>query len=160
MSISARSPAPQTRSAPKAWAKEHRRQHAHSDERNPRRARPARRHRCANARHPRAHLARDPPRHCLTPFYVQELAAVAVVYDVFEQCLARTLRDAALDLPLRLERVDDDADVVDHGVAVERDLAGFEVDLDPQMWQPLGKVGTSGENPPAPCRKDTDIRRI
>jgi len=70
------------------------------------------------------------------------------------------LRDAALDLPLRLERVDDDADVVDHGVAVERDLAGFEVDLDPQMWQPLGKVGTSGENPPAPCRKDTDIRRI
>ena len=31
----------------------------------------------------------------------QELAAVAIVDDVLDQCLARTLGDAALDLPLR-----------------------------------------------------------
>jgi len=38
----------------------HRRQHADGDERDPRRARPARRHRLGHARRPRAHLARHP----------------------------------------------------------------------------------------------------
>ena len=52
-----------TRSAPKASAKAAPSPHPHRDERNPRRPRPARRRRCTNARHSRAHLARDARAH-------------------------------------------------------------------------------------------------
>ena len=56
--------------------------------------------------------------------------AVAVEVDVLLQDLADALRDAADDLALEQQRIDHGADVVDHAVFHDLDLAGLRIDLD------------------------------
>ena len=53
-----------------------------------------------------------------------------VEMDVLHQHLAGALRDAAVDLAVQQQRIEHGADVVDHAVAHDLDLAGFLVDLD------------------------------
>ena len=53
-----------------------------------------------------------------------------VEMDVLHQHLARALRDAAVDLAVQQQRIEHGADVVDHAVAHDLDLAGLRVDLD------------------------------
>ena len=66
-----------------------------------------------------------------------------VEVDVLHQDLADALRDAADDLALQQQRVDHGADVVDHAVAHDLDLAGFRVDLDLADVAPFGKFCTA-----------------
>ena len=47
-----------------------------------------------------------------------------VVDDMLHQRLAGALRDAAVDLAVQQQRVELDAEVVDHGIAHDLDLAG------------------------------------
>ena len=49
---------------------------------------------------------------------------------MLEQRLADALHDAAVHLALQHHRIDDAAEVVDHGVALDRDGAGIGIDLD------------------------------
>ena len=60
----------------------------------------------------------------------QELAALAVLDHLLHQDLAEALGDAAMDLALEPDRVDHRADIVDHGVAIDVDVAGLGIDLD------------------------------
>ena len=53
-----------------------------------------------------------------------------VVHAAFHHRLAEALRDAAVHLALDDHRVDDVAEVVDRGEALDRRLAGLRVDLD------------------------------
>ena len=63
---------------------------------------------------------------------------------VLEQRLADALRHAAVDLPRADHRVEHPAEVVDHGVAVDRHGAGLGIDLDlARRGQPFGWFGGS-----------------
>ena len=53
-----------------------------------------------------------------------------VEMDVLHQRLAGALRDAAVDLAVQQQRIEHGADIVDHAVAHDLDLAGFLVDLE------------------------------
>ncbi len=55
---------------------------------------------------------------------------LAVVDDLFHQCLAQPLRDAAVDLALEADRVHHRADIVDDDVADDLERTGIGVDLD------------------------------
>ena len=66
--------------------------------------------------------------------------AVLVVDDVLEQRLADALHDAAMALALDQQRIDDRAEVVDHGVLHHLDTAGVGIDLDLGDMAPLGKA--------------------
>ena len=61
---------------------------------------------------------------------VSELAAVAVVDLVLHQRLADALHHAAVHLAAHDHRIEDAAEVVDHEIAVDRDLAGLRIDLE------------------------------
>ena len=65
---------------------------------------------------------------------------VAVELDVLHQDLADALRDAADDLALEQQRVEHGADVVDHAVAHDLDLAGLLVDLELADVAAVGEV--------------------
>ena len=56
--------------------------------------------------------------------------AVVVVDRAFQQRLADALRDAAMHLALDDHRIDEVAEIVDRRPAVDRDDAGFRIDLD------------------------------
>jgi len=58
-----------------------------------------------------------------------ELAG-GVEMDVFHQNLTGALRDAAMDLAMQQQRIEHGADVVDHAVAHDLDLAGVLLDLE------------------------------
>src|SRR5207249_4202810 len=60
----------------------------------------------------------------------QQLAAVAVIDDLFAHCLADTLDDAAMDLAVHDHRVDRPSDIVDRAVAHDLDGTGVGIDLD------------------------------
>jgi hypothetical protein len=66
--------------------------------------------------------------------------ALAVVTDVLHQRLADALHHAAMDLALEQHRVEHGADVVDHAVAHDLDLAGLRVDLDLADVAAVGEV--------------------
>ncbi len=59
----------------------------------------------------------------------RQLARLRVVDRVLEQRLADALRNAALDLALGQQRIDQPAVIVDRGIAFEADGAGFRIDL-------------------------------
>src|SRR4029078_134408 len=56
--------------------------------------------------------------------------AVGAVDGILEQNLSKALPDAALDLSLDQERVDERAEVVDRGISYDLGGAGFGIDLD------------------------------
>src|SRR5215831_10843178 len=60
----------------------------------------------------------------------EELPRLPVVDDLLHQRLPRALRDAAVDLTLERQRIDHRADVVDHDVRGQPDLARLGIDLD------------------------------
>src|SRR5690606_22909361 len=60
----------------------------------------------------------------------QELAALAVPDHLLAQDLTHALRHAAMNLPLEADWVHHRTDIVDHGVAVEPDLARVWIDFD------------------------------
>src|SRR6185437_1355391 len=58
-----------------------------------------------------------------------------------DERLADPLGDAAMDLTLEEQRVDDDAAVVDGGVALDLDLAGLGIDLELADMAAIGEIG-------------------
>src|SRR4029077_3676111 len=66
--------------------------------------------------------------------------AIGIEHDRFHQRLADALRDAAMDLAIAEQFVDDLADIVDGGVTRERDQAGLRIDLDFAKVAAIGKV--------------------
>src|SRR5215472_9354882 len=69
-------------------------------------------------------------RHGIVHERAGQVLAVAVELDVLHQDLADALGDAADDLSLQQQRIDDRADVVHDAVADDLDLAGVLVDLE------------------------------
>src|SRR5262245_55242052 len=59
-----------------------------------------------------------------------ELPGFAVIYTVLHQHLAEPLGDPAMHLALCEERIDDTAEIIDHLVPHDLDLAGLLVNLD------------------------------
>ena len=62
-----------------------------------------------------------------------------IVDHALHQRLARALRDAALDLAFQQLRIDHRADIVDHGVIHQLDLAGIGIDLDLAEMAAIGE---------------------
>ena len=60
---------------------------------------------------------------------------------VLHKDLARALRDAAVNLAVEQQRVEDRPGVVDGGVAHQRDLAGVDVDFHLGDVHAIGKGG-------------------
>src|SRR6185436_15771536 len=60
----------------------------------------------------------------------EELSAGGVVAAFLAKCLADALGNATMRLPVQDQRIDRAADVVERGVADERDGAGVGIDLD------------------------------
>jgi hypothetical protein len=85
--------------------------------------------------------------------------AVAVVDDFFAERLARTLGDAALDLALGQERVDDGAAIVDDGIAVDRDRPGVGIDLDLADMAAVRKARQIRREAAGALQADPELRR-
>ena len=78
----------------------------------------------------------------------QELAGLRLVDDLLHQRLPHALRDAAVDLALERDGIDDGADVVDDHVATSVTTPVSGSISTSQTWQPLGHVSCFGENVP------------
>src|SRR6266481_4031598 len=78
-------------------------------------------------------------RHGVVHEGTSQVLAVAVEFDVLHQDLADALRDAARDLSLQQQRIDDGADVVHDAVAHDLYFAGLLIDLE------LADVAAVGE---------------
>ena len=75
------------------------------------------------------------------------------------QRLADALRDAAMDLAIAEQFVDDLADIVDGGVTRERDHAGLRIDLDFAEVAAVGKVRRLGGEGAGRLEADLELRR-
>ena len=69
----------------------------------------------------------------------REQVAGLVVDDFFEQRLCRPLCDAAVDLSIGEQRIDDRAAVVDRRVIDQRDVTRVAIDLDDRHMRAEGK---------------------
>src|SRR6516162_9802368 len=79
-------------------------------------------------------------RHGIVHERAGQVLAVAIELDVLHQDLADALGDAADDLSLQQQRIDDRADVVHDAVADDLDLAGVLVDLELADVAAVGEV--------------------
>ena len=80
---------------------------------------------------------------------------------VFQERLPDPLGDAALRLAVQDQRIDRAPDIIDGGIADDRDMAGLGIDLDLADLRAVGKardrqglVGDGGERP-LPLRRYT-----
>src|SRR5262245_58034899 len=71
----------------------------------------------------------------------EELPGLAVVDLVLDQRLADALYDAALDLSADDHRIEHAAEVIDHEIAIEGDLAGLGIDLQLADVRAVGMAG-------------------
>src|ERR1700730_540895 len=69
----------------------------------------------------------------------QKLAGCLIVNAVFAECLADTLHESAMDLPLDDHRIDNSADVIDRDVVHERHYTRFWVNFDLRDMSSTGK---------------------
>ena len=69
----------------------------------------------------------------------KQLPAVTVIDRVLQKRLADALHDAAVDLALQQQRIDDAAEIVDHSVAVDCRRTGIGIDLDLDDVAAVGK---------------------
>jgi hypothetical protein len=88
----------------------------------------------------------------------EKLARIRIVFDVLDQGLAEALGQAADDLAFDDQRIDDHANIVDDGVAVDLDLAGVGIDLELANVTAIGEVRDAVRGA-GRLQADAEIRR-
>src|ERR1700757_1617571 len=71
----------------------------------------------------------------------EKLPGFWVENSAFEHCLAYSLRDAALHLSCEQQRVDHNAEIIDHQIAQNVDMPGIRLYLDLADMTAIGKSG-------------------
>ena len=71
----------------------------------------------------------------------QTLAAIGIVDTVFQKRLSDALRHAAMHLPRHQHRIDDAAEIIQHMIGHDIDLAGFGINLHLTDMAAIGECG-------------------
>src|SRR5262245_45604565 len=88
----------------------------------------------------------------------EQLSGLAIVDLVFQQRLAETLHDPAVNLAANDQRIENAAEVVDDEIAVDHHLAGFRVYLQLADMRAVGMTGRIGAE--AATRLETDAELV